>query len=176
MDAVAALAHALGEAALLDGDAKLAANQFQHALDALVSLEVPFDRVHVQLRLAAALVASGERALGLEYLTDAYRTAVKLKAKPLAERAARELAGLGEKVDKRLGRKAARSLEHDGLTRREREVLRRLALGRTNREIAQELVLSPRTVDMFVRSILNKLNCHSRHEASRRAEELGLLA
>lgn len=176
IDAVAALAHALGEAALLDGDARLAAGQFQHALDALAGLEMPFDRAHVQLRAGAALIASGERALGIERFTEAYRTAAKLKARPLAERAARELGALGEKVEKRLGRKAARGLEHGGLTPREREVLRRMALGRTNREIAQELFLSPRTVDMFVRSILNKLNCNSRLEASRRAEELGLLA
>lgn len=176
MDAVAALAHALGETAWLDGDAQLAAHQFEQALEALNGLELPFDRAHVQLRAGAALVASGERALGIERLTETYRAAIKLKAKPLAERAARELAALGEKVEKRLGRRAARGLEHGGLTLREREVLRRMALGRTNREIAQELFLSPRTVDMFVRNILNKLNCGSRLEASRRAEELGLLA
>ncbi len=176
MDAVAALAHALGEAALLDGDARLAADQFQRALDALTGLDVPFDRAHVLLRAGVALAASGERALGIERLTDAHRAAVRLKAKPLAARAARELTALGEKVERRLGRRAARGLSHGGLTPREREVLRRLALGRTNREIAQELVLSPRTVDMFVRGILNKLNCGSRLEASRKAEELGLLA
>ena len=176
MDAVAALAHALGEAALLDGDVQLAARQFEQALEALNGLELPFDRAHVQLRAGVALAASGQRALGIERLTDSYRAAVKLKAKPLAERAARELAALGEKVGKRLGRKAARDLEHGGLTPREREVLRRMALGRTNREIAEDLFLSPRTVDMFVRNILNKLNCGSRLEASRKAEELGLLA
>jgi DNA-binding CsgD family transcriptional regulator len=174
-DAVAALAHALGEAALLDGDAQLAARQFEHALDALAGLELPFDRAHIQLRAGVALVAAGQRALGVERLVSAYRIAVKLKAKPLAERAARELAALGEKVEKRLGRKAARGVENGGLTPREREVLRHLALGRTNREIAKELFLSPRTVDMFVRNILGKLNCSSRFEASRKAEQLGLL-
>ncbi len=175
-EALAALAHALGETALLDGNAKLATEQFHQALTILGELDLPYERAVAQWRAGVALVASGERALGIERLVEAYRIAAKLKAKPLAERAASELAALGEKVEKRLGRKAARGLEGGGLTPREREVLRRVALGRTNREIAQELFLSPRTVDMFVRNILNKLNCSSRLEASRKAEELGLLA
>jgi DNA-binding NarL/FixJ family response regulator len=54
-------------------------------------------------------------------------------------------------------------------------VLRFVAVGRTNREIARELYLSPRTVDMHVRHILAKLDCRSRAEATRRAGELGLM-
>ena len=49
-------------------------------------------------------------------------------------------------------------------------------MGHTNREIARELFLSPRTVEMHVGSILLKLGCRSRAEATRRASELGLLA
>jgi DNA-binding CsgD family transcriptional regulator len=48
-------------------------------------------------------------------------------------------------------------------------------VGRTNREVAQELFLSPRTVDMHVRNILRKLDCRSRVEAAHKAAELGLL-
>ena len=51
-----------------------------------------------------------------------------------------------------------------------------VAVGRTNREIAQELFLSPRTVEMHVRNILRKLDCRSRIEAAHRAGELGLAA
>jgi len=53
--------------------------------------------------------------------------------------------------------------------------VRLVAVGRTNREIAQELFLSPRNVDMHVRNLLRKLDCRSRLEAARRAGELGLL-
>ena len=76
----------------------------------------------------------------------------------------------------RLGSRAAADAEGAGLTRRELEVVRLVAVGRTNREIAQELFLSPRTVDMHVRNILRKLDCRSRVEAAHRAGELGLLA
>ena len=89
---------------------------------------------------------------------------------------AREVAGLGESVVHRLGVRAAAAADDGGLSRREREVVRLLAAGGTNREIAQELFLSPRTVDMHVRHILRKLDCHSRVEAAHRAHELGLLA
>jgi DNA-binding NarL/FixJ family response regulator len=63
-----------------------------------------------------------------------------------------------------------------GLTRREVEVVRLVAAGRTNREIARELFLSPRTVEMHVARILTKLDCRSRTDAAPRAAELGLLA
>jgi len=54
-------------------------------------------------------------------------------------------------------------------------VMRLMAVGHTNREIASRLFLSPRTVDMHVRNILRKLSCRSRVEAAHRAGELGLL-
>jgi DNA-binding NarL/FixJ family response regulator len=52
--------------------------------------------------------------------------------------------------------------------------MRHVARGRTNREIAEALVVSPRTVDMHVRNILRKLDCRSRVEAAGRAREFGL--
>jgi len=80
-----------------------------------------------------------------------------------------------ERAERRLGRRAAAQQAHGGLTRREVEVVRLVAAGLTNREIARELFLSPRTVEMHVQSILAKLDCRSRADASRRASELGLL-
>ena len=53
------------------------------------------------------------------------------------------------------------------LTRREMEVLRYLAEGRTDREIAQALTISPRTVETHVGTILHKLGAKSRAEAAR---------
>jgi predicted ATPase/DNA-binding CsgD family transcriptional regulator len=61
-----------------------------------------------------------------------------------------------------------------GLTAREREVLRLLAGGRTNREIANALFVSPRTVQAHLASIFAKLGIHTRAAAVARAYELGL--
>jgi DNA-binding NarL/FixJ family response regulator len=162
---------ALGETALLDGAPEQATDQFARALVLLHGVDVPVDRAESQRRLAAALVAAGRREEAVAHLVAAHRTARRLGARPLCDRLAAELAALGEQVDRRAGAQSAQG----GLTRREVEVVRLVALGRSNREIAQELFLSPRTVEMHVDSILAKLDCRSRSGAARRAGELGLL-
>jgi DNA-binding NarL/FixJ family response regulator len=63
----------------------------------------------------------------------------------------------------------------DLLTSREREVVLLIAKGRSNREIAAELVLSPRTVEKHVANILSKLSFTSRSQIVRWAVEHGLL-
>jgi DNA-binding CsgD family transcriptional regulator len=174
-DALAALASAIGENALANGDAHTAAEQLGHAVALHRGLDLPYERAQIELRAGVALAAAGDKALALERLGDAYRTAKKLGARPLAAEAAGEVAALGESIVKRLGSRAAADAKGAGLSRRELEVVRHVAAGRTNREIAHELFLSPRTVDMHVRSVLRKLDCHSRVEAAQRAAELGLL-
>ena len=111
----------------------------------------------------------------MERLVEAHVEARRLGAAPLAAQAADGIAELGESVELRLGRRAAADHETAGLSRRELEVMRLVASGRTNREVAGELVLSTRTVDMHVRNILTKLRCRSRTEAAAKAGELGLL-
>jgi DNA-binding NarL/FixJ family response regulator len=175
-DAVAALAQAVGEMALLEGDADAAAENLSRAVELHRNLAIPHERAQVELRAGVALAAAGERETALERLCDAYRCATKLGARPVAAEAAKEVAALGESVAQRLGSRAAASADGVQLTRRELEVLRHVAVGRTNREIAQELFISQRTVDMHVRNLLGKLDCRSRVEASHRAGELGLLS
>jgi DNA-binding NarL/FixJ family response regulator len=175
-EALAALAHALGETALLDGDVDQAAAQFGQALALLHDRQLPLDHAQTERRAGIALALAGQREAAVARLTAAYRTARKLGARPLAARITRDLAALGEPVERRLGRRAAGQLANAGLSRRELEVLRLVAVGRTSREIARQLYLSPRTVEMHVQGILAKLDCHSRAEATRKAAELGLLA
>ena len=62
------------------------------------------------------------------------------------------------------------------LARRELEVLRLLARGKTNQEIAQRLGLSALTVKTYVQRIIGKLGVSDRTQAAVRAAELGLLA
>jgi DNA-binding CsgD family transcriptional regulator len=62
-----------------------------------------------------------------------------------------------------------------GLTPRELEVLRLLADGLTNRQVAAALFVSPRTVDNHVSHLLAKLDAHTSREAVARARRLGIL-
>ncbi len=61
------------------------------------------------------------------------------------------------------------------LTPREAEIVRLLAQGKTNRQIAQELVVSSATVKTHVQRIIGKLKVSDRTQAAVRAAELGLL-
>jgi DNA-binding NarL/FixJ family response regulator len=70
------------------------------------------------------------------------------------------------------GRQAARNVR---LTARERDVLRCLADGRSNRQIAAQLILTESTVKGYVSNLLEKLGAASRLEAVVRAGEAGLL-
>ncbi len=175
-DTLAALAHALGEVSLAEAQPDAAAEQLTRAADLHEDLEIPFERAQIQLRAGVALAAAGEREGALERLAHAHATARRLGAAPLAAEIAEVVANLGESVEERLGKRASADHDNGGLSRRELEVMQLVASGMTNREIAGELVLSTRTVDMHVRNILNKLRCRSRTEAATKAGELGLLA
>ena len=159
---------------MLDGSVEQAASQFARALVLLQGLDVPFDRSETERR-AAALAGIGRRAEAVERLVAAHRTTRRLGARPLVERLTASLTALGERPDRRLGRRAVAQAANSGLTRREVEVVRLVAMGHTNREIARDLFLGP-APSGCVGSILLKLECRSRADAARRASELGLLA
>ena len=61
------------------------------------------------------------------------------------------------------------------LSERELEVLRLVASGLSNREVAQELVLATGTIKKHINNIFTKLNVRSRTQAAAQARELGLL-
>ncbi len=92
--------------------------------------------------------------------------------------------GLGIWVGRRLFRREPRGDEFTlneraraslGITEREREVLQLLADGRSNKEIAAELGLSPNTVKTHVASLFEKLRVARRTQAILTARELGLV-
>ena len=139
-------------------------------------LDIPFERAQILVRSGVALAAAGDRDTALAHLGEAHRVARNLGAAPLAGDAAGQIVALGEPLERHVGRRAAAEHENGGLSRRELEVMQLVAAGLTNREIAERLVLSTRTVDMHVRSILNTLRCRTRTEAAARAADLGLLA
>jgi two-component system, NarL family, nitrate/nitrite response regulator NarL len=64
---------------------------------------------------------------------------------------------------------------HTLVGRREYDVLRRVAIGETNQEIADAMSLSPNTVKAYLRNLMQKLDARNRVEAISRAREVGLL-
>ena len=170
-EAASALAHALGERSLIDGDAVGAADHFARALDLLDGAGAPFELLETKRRHAAALAGSARRDEAVESLSSAYRIARRLKAQPLAVMIGHALADLDATADRRLSKRQSEQIGHQGLSRRELEVVRLVAAGGTNREIAAQLFVSVRTVDMHVRNILRKLDCRSRSDVVRVASE-----
>jgi two-component system, NarL family, response regulator NreC len=97
--------------------------------------------------------------------------------------AIREVARGGRYVNPELGARlvaadadARRRAEDDPLSDREREVLRLLALGHTNQEIARQLYISVRTAETHRAHIMRKLNLSTRADLVRHAIDQGLLA
>ncbi|MEU0437946.1 AAA family ATPase [Streptomyces sp. NPDC006290] len=97
-----------------------------------------------------------------------------LGAGPLARLVRAELRALGLRRIPR-GPLAVTRGNPAGLTERQVQVMRLLAQGLTNGEIAERLVVSVRTVDHHVSAVLDKLGVHTRRQAASRAVELGLL-
>jgi DNA-binding NarL/FixJ family response regulator len=151
LDAMAAFAQ--GSVELDAGDARAAAVALRRAARAWQQLEAPFEVARARMRLGVAC-----RRLG-----DDDAAAFELEA------ARGVFAGLGAAPDLRRAESLVRpapGAEAGGLTPRELEVLRLLAAGRSNRDIASELVISEHTVARHVQNIFAKLAVTSRTAAS----------
>lgn len=165
-------------AELLRAEGRGAPNDWYEAVTAFEALDRPYDLARLRHRLAESLLASGSgedvRERAAELLRLAGAVADHLGARPLAE----SVALLGRRA--RLAPAcAARPAELDpaeslGLTNRERDVLRLVAAGRTNRQIAEELFISPKTASVHVSNILAKLGVSGRGEAAAVAHRLRL--
>lgn len=174
--AIAALSTALGSAASVEGDHAGAAARHLNALAVIAAEDLPFERALIGRRAGLALVAAGQRTQAVTAFANAARLARRLGATPLGAAIATDLATIGESVERRLGAREAARLAHRGLTRRELEVMSLVGRGLTSRDVARQLYLSPRTVEMHVGNALVKLDCRTRAEAVRSLADGGLLA
>ena len=131
-----------------------------------------YEVARTRWRLAEALAEAGRRDEAADQWRQAAQAADKLGARPLR----RALDDLARRA--RIGT----AEEHGdgeilaGLTGREREVLRLIAAGRSNREIASVLFIAPKTASVHVSNILGKLGAASRTEAAAIAHREGLVS
>jgi DNA-binding CsgD family transcriptional regulator len=133
----------------------------------------PYERAVAMLRAAQAALAAGDRDGAAHRLQRAAALAEALGAAPLRA----EIGDLarGGRITLRGDRVGNSSGVHQlGLTAREFEVLRLVAAGRSNPEIAGELFISAKTASVHVSNILAKLGVSNRGEAAATAHRLHL--
>jgi DNA-binding CsgD family transcriptional regulator len=154
------------------------------ALEGLVGTAVSTDPRRA-VRLAAAAAALRETLRAVSYpkdrarLDDWLEVAHRRLGQPAYETAWNQGQTLSLEKAVRLGLEEANHpprVASDPLSTREQEVAQLVARGCTNREIAEQLVIAPRTADTHVGNILSKLNLHSRAELAAWAVTHGLSA
>lgn len=159
LDAMAA--HATGAVLMIEGEPAAALPYLRRAAYSWQTLRMPYEAARTSVAIGLACAALSDRAAAdLEFANA--RAAFR---------------SLGAEPD--VGRLAVLTAEPpsaDELSEREREVLTHLAAGKTNREIAGALGISPHTVRRHVEHIFTKLGVTSRAAATAHAYEHGLLA
>jgi DNA-binding CsgD family transcriptional regulator/tetratricopeptide (TPR) repeat protein len=155
------LARACRAEGLVAGEAELAAASFEQALEHHLQTPDLFETARTRLAYGERLRRAGSRVLAREQLRPAAAAFARLGARPWAERARAELEATGETV--RRGDPSAR----DELTPQELQIALLLAEGRTTREAAAALFLSPKTIEYHLRHVYLKLDIHSREELRR---------
>lgn len=134
---------------------------FAEALDLHAGGGRPFDTARTELLYGETLRRRRRRAEARTRLRAANETFQRLGAAPWAEKARTELLATGETARKRDVSGTAK------LTPQEMQIVRFVAEGATNRAIAAQLFLSPRTVDYHLRNVFAKLGLTSRRELIR---------
>ena len=152
-------AHAGGAVALAEDDSRAALGSLRRALTTWQDIDAPYEAARTRVLLGAAC-----RRLG-----DDDAAALELEA----ARTIFEELGAGPDLARAVT--SAPSKNAHGLSPRELEVLRHVAGGKTNKEIASELVLSERTIERHVSNIFAKLGVSTRAAATAFAYEHQLL-
>jgi DNA-binding CsgD family transcriptional regulator len=156
----ALVAHARGALELAAGDARSALASLRQAGQTWQELDAPYDAARVQVLVAAACRALGDDDTAALELAAAREAFAELGAAPDLARLDSIAGGAGKAY---------------GLTPRQLEVLRLLAAGKSNREIAASLVVSEHTVARHVQNIFATLGVSSRTAASAFAFEHDLV-
>jgi DNA-binding CsgD family transcriptional regulator len=154
------LARALRCRAMLAGEAEFA-ELFDRALSVHAETADAFQLARTRLVYGERLRRSRQRIRAREQLRAALDTFERLDAAPWIERSRAELAATGETARRR------DPTTIDQLTPQELQIGMLLASGRTTRQAAAALFLSPKTIEYHLRSIYRKLGIASREELAR---------
>jgi DNA-binding CsgD family transcriptional regulator len=147
--------------ALLSEDESEAGRLFLAALDAHAEAARPFEHARSELAYGEFLRRGRHRVEAREHLRAALDGFEGLGATHWAERARVELRASGQTARKRDPSTRAE------LTEQELQIARFVSEGVTNREVAAQLFLSPRTIDFHLRNVYRKLGINSRTALAR---------
>jgi DNA-binding CsgD family transcriptional regulator len=147
--------------ALRAADGRVAEEHFTEALRLHHADDAGFPRAHTELLFGRELRRRRRPGAARDHLRSAVETFRLLDAGPWADQADRELRAAGDHVDRA---PAAADLP---LTAQQERIARMVADGATNREIAAQMFLSPRTVDHHLRNVFVRLGVRSRTELAR---------
>ena len=142
----------------LTADAQSQTGQFEQALALHAGAVDAYEEARTQLAFGASLRRRRRRVAARPHLRAALSTFERLGAAPWASTAAQELDATGETPQRR------GTDPLDLLTPQELQIARMLGAGRTTREAAAALFLSPKTVEYHLRHVYTKLGIHSRGE------------
>jgi LuxR family transcriptional regulator, maltose regulon positive regulatory protein len=156
-----------GVVAAADGDYETARQSFEDAVNLFQQISAPYETALARTELAGVLPALGRMDAAEKQARVALESFRKLGASQETDRTAALL--------RRLQTPERTRETLSGLTHRELEVLRLVAKGLTDGQVAERLYISPRTVSQHLRSVYKKLGVPSRAAAARRAVEQDLL-
>jgi DNA-binding CsgD family transcriptional regulator len=154
------IARALRGQGLVASDNRFAST-FEQALEQHANTPDAFEEARTQLAYGERLRRARNRRLAREQLRAALETFELLDARPWIDRARAELAASGETLRRR------DTSTIDELTPQELQIAVLLAGGKTTREAAAALFLSPKTIEYHLRHVYLKLDIHSRDELAR---------
>jgi DNA-binding CsgD family transcriptional regulator len=137
-----------------------ATNHYAEAIE-LIDPARPFDRPRIQLLYGEHLRRLGDRLAARQHLRAAIEGFEDIGAEQWAQRARHELQATGETARRR----TPDAITH--LTPQELQIARLVANGHTNKEVATQLYLSPRTIDAHLRAVFAKLGITSRRDLPR---------
>jgi DNA-binding NarL/FixJ family response regulator len=163
-------AQAIGTARLSEGAASDALTHLRAAALAWHRLNMPYESARTAFLLGLSCAALGDTVSAALELHSAHDTFAELGARTDLDRVDALTAGLGATVESHDALHGA-----PALSVREREVLKHVAAGNTNKEIATELVISEHTVGRHLENIFTKLGVTSRAAATAYAYEHHLL-